>query len=106
MRNRSNSSPADDRADALAAAAAEKRRLAGEEYLPAAMVDRLLAGDSALRVWRNRRGITLARVGAHAGISRSSLSEIERGKRRAAPALWRKLAEALRVSADDILPQD
>ena len=97
---------AEDTTDASAAAAAEKRRLAGEEYLPAAMVDRLLAGENPLKVWRKHRGLTLARLGAAAGISTSFLSEIENGKRRGAPALWRRLAEALRVSADDILPED
>lgn len=97
---------AEDRADALAAAAAEQRRLAGEEYLPAEMVDRLLAGESQLKVWRRHRGMTLAQLSAEVGIRPSFLSDIENGNRRGKPGLWRKLAEALRVSADDILPQD
>jgi DNA-binding XRE family transcriptional regulator len=96
---------AEEKADALAAAAAEQRRLAGEEYLPADMVDRLLAGENSLKVWRKHRGLTLGQLGETAGISRSFLSEIENGKRRGAPSLWRKLAEALGVSADDILPE-
>lgn len=96
---------AEDRADVLAAAAAEKRRLDGEEYLPAAMVDRMLAGESPLRVWRTHRGTTLAALGTAAGVSVGFLSDIELGKRRGKPGLWRKLAEALGVSADDILPQ-
>jgi Helix-turn-helix domain len=95
---------AEDRADALAAAAAEKRRLDGEEYLPAAMVDRMLAGESPLRVWRTHRDMTLAALGTVAGVSVGFLSDIELGKRRGKPGLWRKLAEALNVSADDILP--
>lgn len=97
---------AEDRSDRLAAETAEKRRLAGEEYLPAAFVDRLLAGESALRVWRRHRGLTLEALGEAAGVKKSQLSDMERGKRRGAPGLWRKLAAALRVSVDDILPQD
>ncbi len=96
---------AEDRADTLAAAAAEERRRAGEEYLPAAMVDRLLAGDNPLRVWRRHRGMTLARLSGETGITTGYLSDIERGRRRGSPGLFRKLAEALRVSTDDILPQ-
>jgi predicted transcriptional regulator len=97
---------AEDRVDALAAAAAEERRRAGEEYLPAEMVDRLLAGENALRVWRKHRGKTLARLAEEVGITTSFLSDIERGKRRGSPALFRRLAAALCISADDILPQD
>jgi DNA-binding XRE family transcriptional regulator len=97
---------AEDRSDTLAAAAAEDRRCAAEEYLPVEMVDRLLAGEGPLRVWRKHRGMTLAELSGEAGITIGFLSDIERGKRRGSPILFRKLAEALRVSADDILPQD
>ncbi|MCF8709031.1 helix-turn-helix domain-containing protein [Rhizorhapis sp. SPR117] len=94
----------EDRADALAAVAAEQRRLTGEEYLPAEMVDRIMGGESALRVWRKYRGMTLEQVGKRTGIGKSYLSEIETGNRQGKPALWRALAEALDVSIDDILP--
>ena len=47
---------AEDKADATAAAEAENRRLEGEEYIPAEIVDRILGGESALRVWRKFRG--------------------------------------------------
>ena len=97
---------AEDTADALAAAAAEARRHGGEEYLPSAMVDSLLAGESALRIWRKHRGMTLADLSGATGISLNFLSDIERGKRRGSPAHWRSFASALQVSTDDILPQD
>jgi len=96
---------AEDNADALSAAQAERRRVEGEEYLPVEMVDRILAGESALRVWRKYRGMTLDQLSALAGIRPPFLSTIETGKSRGAPALWRKLALALNVSADDILPE-
>jgi DNA-binding XRE family transcriptional regulator len=97
---------AEDRGDALAAAAAEQRRKGGEEYLPAAMADRLLTGESPLRVWRSFRGLTQSNLSAAAGISHNFLSELEAGKRRGAPVVWRKLAGALNVSVDDIIPED
>jgi ribosome-binding protein aMBF1 (putative translation factor) len=95
---------AEDRADALAAADAERRRRDGEEYLPAEMADRLIAGENPLRVWRKHRGMTLASLATATGTEYSMLSRIETGKLQGRPALWRRLAEALGVSADDILP--
>jgi DNA-binding XRE family transcriptional regulator len=97
---------AENRGDALAAAAAEQRREGGEEYLPSAMVDRLLAGESPLRVWRSFRGVTQRNLSAAAGISHNFLSNLEAGKRRGAPDIWRKLAGALNVTVDDIIPED
>ncbi|HYN46765.1 MAG TPA: helix-turn-helix transcriptional regulator [Allosphingosinicella sp.] len=95
----------EDRADEQAAAEAERRRQAGEEYLPAEMVDRLLAGESPLRVWRKHRGLTLKRLGEKAGLSLVYISQIEGANRGGSAKVWRKLATALDVDIDDILPQ-
>lgn len=95
---------AEDKADALAAERAERRRLDGEEYLPAEMVDRILNGESALRVWRKYRGMTLAALAEAVGTVKSNLSEIETGKAQGTARLWRVLADELGVSVDDILP--
>ncbi|MFL6858705.1 MAG: helix-turn-helix domain-containing protein [Allosphingosinicella sp.] len=95
---------AEDKADALAAIEAERRREQGEEYLPAEFADRLLAGESPLRLWRKHRGMTLDALATAVGIGKSFLSQIEKGTRRGSPSIWRKLARALDVSADDILP--
>lgn len=96
---------AEDKADTLAAMDAERRRLGGEEYVPAELVNRILDGENALRVWRQYRGMTLQQLGQIVGVGATHLSQMEAGARRGAPALWRKLAEALDVSADDILPE-
>jgi len=95
---------AEDRADEQAAFEAETRRKAGEEYLPAEMVDRLLAGDPPLRIWRKHRGMTLQRLHEASGVSIGYLSQIERGERQGPTKVWRKLAAALSVDLDDILP--
>ena len=95
---------AEDRADAIAAIAAEQRRAGGEEYLPAELVDRIMSGESALRVWRNYRGMSAKALADCAGARVATISEIENGKAQGKPALWRALAEALDVSVDDILP--
>jgi DNA-binding XRE family transcriptional regulator len=96
----------EDKADIGAAAEAEQRRLDGEDYLPAEMVDRIIAGESALKIWRKHRGLTLKQMSEASGASVSMLSEMENGKRGGRISLWRELATALDVSADDILPID
>jgi len=97
---------AEDREDVLNAMAAEKRRIEGEEYLPAEMVDRILNGESALKIWRKYRGMTLDQLAVKAETKQSMLSMIETGQRRGSPVLWRALADAMGVSVDDILPFD
>ena len=96
---------AEDKADIFAAYEAEKRRKEGEEFLPAEMVDRILSGESALKVWRKYRSLSLEELGFAVGVTKGFLSQIENGISRGNQSLWRKLAEALKVSADDILPE-
>tara|TARA_E500000305_G_C3972607_1_gene212697 strand:+ start:401 stop:775 length:375 start_codon:yes stop_codon:yes gene_type:complete len=96
----------EDKADSLAAFEAQRRREAGEEYLPSVMVDRLLGGDHPLRVWRNYRGLTLVELADAIGMTHASLSRIENGKQQPKAAQWRALAEALNVELDDIVPLD
>ena len=96
---------AEDKSDISAALDSEKRRANGEEYFPAEMVDRLLAGENAVKVWRQYRMLTLRQLGLMVGAASSYLSEIENGKRQGRPALWRKLAEALEAEMEDIVPE-
>jgi transcriptional regulator with XRE-family HTH domain len=88
---------ATDRA-ALAAVDADP----AEEYLPAAMVDRLLAGDSPLRLWRRHRGLKIRELAAATKTSESYLSQIETGKRAGSLKAMGAYAAALRVTIDDI----
>lgn len=95
----------EDRADLQAAEAAARRRDAGEDYLPAAMVDRLMAGESALRVWRQHRGLSGMALADRSGVHKAAISRIESGKRIGRPQTWRALATALGVDPTDIMPQ-
>jgi DNA-binding XRE family transcriptional regulator len=96
---------AEEQADVQAAMDAEMRRHDGEEYLPAEMVDRILAGEAPLRVWRKHRRLTLQALSKKVGISFVYLSQIEKGKREGTLKVWRQLASALNLDLDDILPQ-
>jgi ribosome-binding protein aMBF1 (putative translation factor) len=96
----------EDQADINAAVTAEKRRVAGEDYIPAALVYRIMDGENALRAWRQHRNLTLSVLAGKTGTTQSMLSRIESGQLQGRPALWRKLADALGVTIDDILPLD
>jgi DNA-binding XRE family transcriptional regulator len=94
----------EDRDDLQMAINADQRRAGGEEYLPLEMVDRLLAGESALRVWRKHRGLKQLELAAISGVGNGQISMIESGARSASLETWQRLAKALRVDLDDIVP--
>lgn len=73
-----------------------------EELLPAAMVDRILAGENTVRVWRAHRGLTATALAMAAGVSAAYLSEIERGAKPGSVAALKALADALKVTIDDL----
>lgn len=97
---------AEDKADATAAAIAEKRRRDGEEYLPSELVDRILDGENPLRVWRQHRKLSLKQLAEASGVGLSYISELERGLKNGPGHVWVKLARAMDLTADDILPAD
>jgi DNA-binding XRE family transcriptional regulator len=92
---------ADDSDDVAALARFAKRYAKGEEEsIPAEVVDRLLAGEPPLRVWRRHRGMTAAKLAAAAGITPAHVSKIESGKGDPSLALLRKLARLLQVDIE------
>lgn len=96
---------AEDAADDAAVEAFRRKLAAGEEeLLPAAMIDRVLAGESLVRVWRDHRRLTSKALAEKAGIARAYLSQIEAGKREGTVDTLRKLATALGVAIDDLVP--
>ena len=98
---------AEDREDIAAAADAERRRNEGSvEYLPADMVNRILDGENALRVWREHRRLSIADLAEKSGYGYSMISKVEAGTRQGTVALWKALATALKVLPEDIMPAD
>lgn len=83
----------------IAEATATKR-----DYLPAALVRRILAGEHPVRAWREHRAMTLARLATAAGMQQGYLSEIETGRKPGSVRAYRALAEALGVAIEDLLP--
>jgi DNA-binding XRE family transcriptional regulator len=94
---------AEDLADLQAYDAAKASVALGEdELLPSDVVDRLLAGESPVRVYRRLRGLTQAALAARAGVGRVTVAEIETGRKTGSVATLRRLAAALEVTVDDL----
>lgn len=95
---------AEDAEDHAAVAGFEERLAKGEEeFVPVAMVDRILSGENPVRVWREYRGLTATALAERAGIAQPYLSQIETGKRDGTVDTYRRIAEALRVTVDDLI---
>lgn len=93
--------------DAADIAAAEKVKAdvaAGrDEMVPAEVANRLIAGESPLKVWREHRKLTGKALSDLTGISAGYLSEIESGSKPGGLATLRKIADALGVTVDDLV---
>ena len=74
-----------------------------DEFIPESMVDRLLGGESAIRLWREYRGLTAGAVAAQAGVSAGYLSELEAGKKRGSVAALGRIAAVLGLAIDDLV---
>ena len=74
-----------------------------DDYLPIEAVERLHAGEHPVRIWRERRGLTLSALAKASGVPVGYLSEIENGKKPGSVAALKKLAVALRLDLDDLV---
>lgn len=96
----------EDLADVQAALAVEARLAKGEEELiPVDVVDRLLDGEPPLRVWREFRRLTQSELARAGGVNRVQIVEIEADRNSGSVRTLRKLADALEVTVDDLIPR-
>ncbi len=73
-----------------------------EKLIPADYANRLLDGESPLRVYRDLRGLTQATLAERAGVNRVTVAEIETGRKQGSITSLRALAVALDVTMDDL----
>src|SRR3546814_9718952 len=66
------------------------------------MVDRLLAGENPIRVWREHRGMSASQLAERAGLSQAYVSQLETGRRDGTVAALGALARALGLDIDDL----
>lgn len=94
----------EDREDLAAIAEFQRKLAAGEEeFIPSEMLDRLLEGESTIRMWREHRGMTGAALAEKAGISTAYLSELEAKKKSGSVAVLKRVAAALNLTIDDLI---
>lgn len=73
-----------------------------DEMIPAEFAHRILEGESAVRVWREYRGLSVKELAHQANISASYLSQIEGGSRAGSLLTMKALAQALNLDIDDL----
>jgi len=73
------------------------------QYLPVELVERLLAGEHPVRIWRERRVLTMSGLAHKAGVPQGYLSEIENSKKPGSVAALKALAAALDVTIGDLV---
>jgi DNA-binding XRE family transcriptional regulator len=96
----------EDLQDALDADRILARVARGEdELVPAEVVERLLQGEPPLRVWREHRGWTQQQLASAAGVTQSMVTMIETGRRKGQADTLKRLAAALRIDLDDLVPE-
>lgn len=74
-----------------------------DELIPSEFANRMIDGESPLRVYRELRGMTQSSLAAASGVNRVQIADIEAGRSKGSIETMRKLADALRVTIDDLV---
>jgi hypothetical protein len=81
-------------------ARARRAIAAGMPLIPKKVVDRIAAGENALRVVRKWRGKTQLYISHKTSIGQGYISDLESGRRRGTTAALKKIADVLKVPLD------
>lgn len=73
-----------------------------DEMIPSEFADRILDGESPVRVWREYRNLSVKELANMAGISALYLSPIEGGRRSGSVPRMKALALALNLDLADV----
>jgi hypothetical protein len=84
-------------------ARARKEIVAGAPLVPKEIVDRIIAGENALRVLREWRGKTQLDISYKTNIGQGYISDLESGRRKGTTAALKKIADVLKVPLDLIV---
>jgi ribosome-binding protein aMBF1 (putative translation factor) len=88
-------------ADVKAYDAAKARIERGEdELVPLTLVERRLAGESPIKIWREYRGLTQEELSTKSKVSRAMIAAIEAKHKKGSIDTLRKLAIALNVDLE------
>lgn len=93
-----------DQADVASASAVMHDVETGrDEMVPVDFVEKIVAGASPLRAWRELRGLTGKELAERAGLSAAYVSEMETGKKDGSISAIKRIAEILKVDIDDLI---
>jgi ribosome-binding protein aMBF1 (putative translation factor) len=84
-------------------ARARKEIVAGAPLIPKEIVDRIIAGENAMRVLREWRGKTQLDISYKTNIGQGYISDLESGRRKGTTAALKKIADVLKVPLDLIV---
>lgn len=91
------------REDALDRVALDQALRTDEELLPAALVRRMVEGESPLRVFRTYRELTQQALADAAQVSKTTISELETGRKDGSIKTLARIADVLNVDIDDLV---
>jgi len=78
---------------------------ATKDCLPAALVERKLLGEHPVKIWREHRKFSLRALGERAHIPASYISEIENHLKPGSVSAYFKIARALDLPIEAVLPE-
>jgi hypothetical protein len=78
----------------------------GQELLTSEEVDVYLRSPTPLAFWREKRGLSHQRFGELVGLDDARVAAIERGAEPGDLRFYRRAAEVLKVTVDDLLPNE
>jgi len=81
-------------------ARAQREIAAGMPLIPKEAVDRIAAGENALRVLREWRGKTQLYIAQKTNVGQGYISDLESGRRKGTVAALKKIADVLKVPLD------
>lgn len=74
-----------------------------EERVPSEFVERMLDGESIVKLWREHRGHNQTGLSKLSGVNRVQIADIEAGRKTGSAETLKKLADALGVTIDDLI---
>ena len=83
-----------------AAATAAYHRTRDQQRVPIGVLDRLIARENPVRMWREHRGHSLRQLAKRAGVGSGYLWQIEKGERKGTVGMLKKIVAARDV--DDL----
>jgi DNA-binding XRE family transcriptional regulator len=90
--------------DVMAYDEAKQRLARGEdELIPLELIERRLAGENPMKIWREYRGLTQEALAKRSKVSRPMIAAIETGHKTGGVGTLKKLAVALGVDVDDLV---